>query len=663
MKGAGTNFGIVVSVTFKAYAAPTYLIRNWVVPLDDNADAQAKLSDFDELVATEVPRNGSADAYLYWDTGRLRLGMTMFESSVTGLSLETPIPTHTLMSIILGPEQSSKIVDGVGLFETEMYVSGMHGGHGGGKTSSFKRCIFLKGIGTSNVARILVSAVETRPLALCYLYLLQGGGVVGDVAGDATAFGCRDWDFACVVTSVWPRDQDGIETARAAVEWVYRVAGDLLPLSNGAYGADLGPDPRDAALAAKAFGPNRPRLARLKRNLDPHNVLPYACPLLNPPVEQKLIILITGESCVGKVYCADIWVSVFTSKGLRIRVVSISDVAKREYATAIGADLDRLLRDRAYKEQHRPALTTFFQSQVRQRPQLPEEHFLNVLYEAVDADVLLITGMRDEAPVSTLSHLVPDSRLLEGYRDGGDGKNDSKDSDNSRPNPAVLNYCPTLIFENDTSGSQAAKTFAQHYLLPFLHKDLRKLAYMVRVVPDFSRPGIEFRHVLNISQQPGGLALCASLLRTHFLGDWAKVDAVACCEAGGFVYAPALAALVGVPLVLIREAGKLPPPTVSIIKRPSHISSGTSSDSKERRIEMDRGLVHKGASVVVVDDVFATGRTLLAVLRLLGEAGVDAKDVGVMAVAEFPVHRGRELLRQRGFGAVNIQSLLVYGGA
>ncbi|KAH7243989.1 hypothetical protein MRS44_016954 [Fusarium solani] len=288
--------------------------------------------------------------------------------------------------------------------------------------------------------------------------------------------------------------------------------------------------------------------------------------------------------------------------------------------------------------------------------------------------------MRDEAPVTSLSHLVPDSRLLDvcvktneetrrarrghqGYRGGGDDKSESKGSNNGRSDPTVLNYCPTLTFENDSSGSQAAKTFAQHSLLPFLHKDLRKLARMVRVVPDFPRPGIEFRHVLNISQQPGGLALCASLLRTHFIGDWAKVDAVACCEAGGFVYAPALAALVGVPLVLIREAGKLPPPTVSIMKHRSHISSWTSNDSRERSIEMDRGLVHKGASVVVVDDVFATGRTLLAVLRLLGEAGVDAKDVGVMAVAEFPVHRGRELLRQRGFGAVNIQSLLVYGGA
>jgi hypothetical protein len=69
----------------------------------------------------------------------------------------------------------------------------------------------------------------------------------------ATAFGCRDWDFACIVTGVWYRTQDGSKIAAAAVRWVYEVARELLPLSSGAYGADLGPDPRDRALAAKAF--------------------------------------------------------------------------------------------------------------------------------------------------------------------------------------------------------------------------------------------------------------------------------------------------------------------------------------------------------------------------------------------------------------------------
>jgi adenine phosphoribosyltransferase len=226
----------------------------------------------------------------------------------------------------------------------------------------------------------------------------------------------------------------------------------------------------------------------------------------------------------------------------------------------------------------------------------------------------------------------------------------------------VLDYRPSLIFDNDTAGNKSAKGFAEHYLLPFFHEDLQRLADMVRPVPDFPRPGIEFRHVLDIFQQPGGLALCTSLLRTHFTGDWAKVDVVACCEAGGFVYASALALQVDIPLVLIRQAGKLPPPTVSVIKSPSHISSSAPDDAK-KRIEMDRDVVHRGASVVVLDDVLATGETLCAVLRLLDEASISAEDVSVMVVAEFPVHRGRELLRQRGFGSVNIQSLLVFGGA
>jgi adenine phosphoribosyltransferase len=186
---------------------------------------------------------------------------------------------------------------------------------------------------------------------------------------------------------------------------------------------------------------------------------------------------------------------------------------------------------------------------------------------------------------------------------------------------------------------------------------------MVRKIPDFPRPAVEFRHVLGISQQKGGLALCTSLLQAHFTGDWAKVDAVVCCEVGGFVYASALALRVDVPLVLIREAGKLPPPAISVIKPPSHISSLASNSSKERRIEMERDVVPRGASVVVVDDVLSTGETLCAVLQLLDEAGIGADDISVMAVAEFPAHRGRELLRQRGFGRVNIQSLLVLGGA
>jgi adenine phosphoribosyltransferase len=668
IKGAGTNMGIVISVTFKAYPTPTYSIRNWAIPLGDKVDAHARLRDLDGLISSNLPRNCSTDAYLYWDKAKLHLGVSLIECD----ALNNVTEVATSLKTVFGPENSFTFADSVDLFETEMYMSGMHGGHGGGKTSSFKRCLFLKHIAAADICDILVTAIDTRPSPLCYLHLLHGGGAVTDVAADASAFGCRDWDFACVITGVWPRDEDGTDVARAAVSWVYKVAADLLPTSEGVYGADLGPDPRDAALAIKAFGPNRPRLARIKRMADPCNVLAYACPIPKIPMEPKLIILVTGESCVGKDYCADVWMSTFTAstpKGLTVRVASISDVTKQEYARATDVDLDRLHRDRAFKEQHRPALTAFFQDQVKQRPRMPEEHFLSLVYNATDTDVLLITGMRDEAPVTTLSHLVPDSRLLDVRIEvkeetrlmrGGCSLQTRSGIDSKCTNRA---YHPSLIFINDPSGNEEVKLFGSKILLPYIHDDLQKLANMVRPVSNFPRQGIEFRHVLGISQLPGGLALCISLLRSHFAGNWANVDKIVCCEAGGFVYASALALQVDVPLALIREAGKLPPPTMSVDKSPSNISSLACNGLGKKQIEMSRDAIHRDMSAVVVDDVLATGETLCAILQLLKESGVEIANMSVMVVSEFPLHRARQLLRQRGFGNVNVQSLLVFGGS
>ncbi|GAM38010.1 hypothetical protein TCE0_033r08410 [Talaromyces pinophilus] len=555
IKGAGTNFGIVVSVTFKAYVAPMFLVRNWVFPLKADAEAQLKLNEFDKRIARKLPRDSSVDAYLYWDAGELRLGVTIFEASTT---LTFSAPESSTIDAMFGPDIDSKVVNAVGLFDTEMYVSKMQGGHGQGKTSSFKRCLFLKQIGEPNVTKCLISAVEARPTPLCYLHLLHGGGAVGDVAANATAFSCRDWDFACVITGVWPRDQDDTELARATVRWVYSVVEDLLPLSRGAYGADLGPDARDIALVAKASGANFLRLKRLKRSFDPHNVLAYACPLQKASLGPKLIILVTGKSGVGKDHCANIWVSVFRRRDtrLRVRAISISDATKRQYAEATGADLDLLVSDRAYKEEHRPALSVFFQEQTQQRPQLPVEHFQNVVYENSDVDVLFITGMRDEAPVATFSHLVPESRLLDVHvqvseqlrRTRRELHSHEDDRDASDSENSDLEYSPNFVFNNDRHA--VAMTFAARYLLPFVHEDLHQLIGMVPRVLDFPRPGTEFCDVLGTSKKRGGLALVTSLLHSHFTGDtrdWSKVDAVVTCETGGIVFASPLATRADVP--------------------------------------------------------------------------------------------------------------------
>ncbi|KAI4650576.1 hypothetical protein J4E93_002933 [Alternaria ventricosa] len=671
LKGAGTNFGIVLSVTLRAYHAHSFSTRNWVIPLSDNAEAKRRLWEFDAKVAKGCSKFCSADAYLYCEDGRLKLGITTF--ALTDAASPSPMTNMSKREgDMWGTSSDTKIMNGVKAFEAEMYMSKMHGGHGGGKTSSFKRCVFLKDIGRSKIAQRLVSAVESRPSPFCYLHLLHGGGKAGEVAADATAFGCRDWDFACVVTGVWPRDEDGSRDAHASVQWVYDVVDSLLPLSRGTYGADLGPDPRDAVLAEKAFGPNTVRLGRLKRLMDPHNVLAWACPLPKPPLP-KLIVLVTGERSAGKDYCAGEWVAVFSglngnasssTHGLRAQAVGISDVTKREFADATGNDFRRLLDDRAYKEQHRPALTAFYEKQVQERPRLPEEHFLEVVHNAasVNVDVLFITGMRDEAPVASFSHLVAASRVIEVHVDTSEaswvarGVSTEKTTDST-----ALRHRPNLTFVNDTPGNGAIREFAEASILPFMHDDLQRLADMVRSIPNFPKPGIQFRHVLGISQQPGGLALCASLLRDHFAGSWANIDAIICCEVGGFVFAPALASLVNLPLVPIREAGKLPPPTISAMKNASYISSQAPNKAKiGKRIEIERNAIICSDSVVVVDDVLSTGETLCAVLGLLEKAGV--KSIAVMVVAEFPLHRGRKLLYDRGHGMVDVQSLLVSGG-
>ena len=677
LRGAGTNFGIVISVTFKAYTAPIFMNRQWDIPLNDNLDAHRSLTAFDKRIASNLPQNCAADAFLYSDGERLHLGISMFESAITSQEFGGIVPTE---DTIWGTQVESTVLDGVKLFDAEMYMSGMHGGHGGGKTSSFKRCIFLKDIGAAGVVERLVEAIESSPLPLCYIHLLHGGGAVSKAVPNDSAFGCRDWDFACVITGVWPRDQDNSATSLSAINWVYSVTERLLPSSCGVYSADLGPDPRDTALAIKAFGDNLPRLALLKTTFDPYNVLAYACPLPMSPRMQRLVILVTGDSGAGKDYCAEIWAQTLSHlrNGLRVRIVSISESIKREYAAAVGASLDFLLRNRAYKEEHRANLTKYYEEQLQQRPQLQEESFLSAVNLPLNSDVLIITGMREDAPVTTFAHLLSDIKIVEVHiqasettrqnrrwghtfeKDGNEDMNSGDIKGKSKLTPQSSR--PDFIFDNDKTGDDSVKAFAVRYLGPLVHENVRRLAEMVTRRPNFPEPGIDFRHVLNICQQPRGMDLCTSLMQSQ-LSSWSNIDAVVGCEAGGFVFASALAFRVNKRLVLIREAGKLPPPTISVTKPKSFISSLASHDSRETRIEMARNVLDRRGSVVVVDDVLSTGNTACAILQLLTEAGIDQESISVLIVAEFPAHRGRQLLRERGFGRVGVQNILVFGGA
>jgi adenine/guanine phosphoribosyltransferase-like PRPP-binding protein len=87
-----------------------------------------------------------------------------------------------------------------------------------------------------------------------------------------------------------------------------------------------------------------------------------------------------------------------------------------------------------------------------------------------------------------------------------------------------------------------------------------------------------------------------------------------------------------------------------------------SHDGDWKLLELEERLLPRDASVVVLDDVLAGGRTLCAVLQLLNQVGISSEKIHVIVVAEFPAHGGRGFLREQGFGRVNIQSLLVLRG-
>jgi adenine phosphoribosyltransferase len=142
------------------------------------------------------------------------------------------------------------------------------------------------------------------------------------------------------------------------------------------------------------------------------------------------------------------------------------------------------------------------------------------------------------------------------------------------------------------------------------------IAARLRDVPDFPNPGILFKDITPLLAD--GAAFAATVRELAKLAP--DVDIVAGVEARGFLLAGAIAAELGCGLVPVRKAGKLPPPTM---RRAYTLEYGTAE------IEVPVGLLD-GRSVLLVDDVLATGGTMRAAAELVTEAGGQVEALGVI---------------------------------
>lgn len=140
---------------------------------------------------------------------------------------------------------------------------------------------------------------------------------------------------------------------------------------------------------------------------------------------------------------------------------------------------------------------------------------------------------------------------------------------------------------------------------------LDRIRARIRDVPDFPKPGILFKDITPLLGDGAALRAAIDLLEERYRDR--GVDAVACVESRGFVLGGALAPRLGVGLALIRKPGKLP---WRAERRAYQLEYG------EGVLEMHVDAIHAGQSVLVLDDVLATGGTAAASCELVeGQGG------------------------------------------
>jgi adenine phosphoribosyltransferase len=157
----------------------------------------------------------------------------------------------------------------------------------------------------------------------------------------------------------------------------------------------------------------------------------------------------------------------------------------------------------------------------------------------------------------------------------------------------------------------------------------------IRTVPDWPAPGVQFRDITPLLQNPKVFRV----LIDEFVHRYFEVrpDAIAGLDARGFIIGAVVAYELNVGFVPIRKKGKLPYTTV---EESYELEYGNAT------VEMHTDAVKPGDRVVLIDDLIATGGTMMAGKRLLERLG--AKVIEGAAIVDLPELGGSDRLRAAG---------------
>ncbi|AUR52181.1 adenine phosphoribosyltransferase [Aquella oligotrophica] len=164
----------------------------------------------------------------------------------------------------------------------------------------------------------------------------------------------------------------------------------------------------------------------------------------------------------------------------------------------------------------------------------------------------------------------------------------------------------------------------------------------IRDIPNWPEPGVMFRDISTMLQNPQAFRAVVDIFVDRYKG--IGIDVVAGLDARGFIFGPIVAYELGIGFVPIRKKGKLPYTTVS--------KSYTLEYGDVSTVEMHIDAVKKSDKVVVIDDLIATGGTMLAACSLITDLGAKVHECAV--VSDLLYLKGSDLIKERGFEVFSI---------
>ncbi len=153
----------------------------------------------------------------------------------------------------------------------------------------------------------------------------------------------------------------------------------------------------------------------------------------------------------------------------------------------------------------------------------------------------------------------------------------------------------------------------------------------IRNIPDFPIPGIQFKDITTLLRDGAAMHRAIDVFVERYRDQ--KIDAIVAIESRGFIFGAPLAYALGIGLVPVRKAGKLPADTHRLEYA---LEYGTAT------LEIHKDAFPTGARVIVIDDLLATGGTIAAACQLVAQAGGQVVEAAFLI--ELAALAGRERL-------------------